>query len=231
MIIRGGPFGEEKGTVWLDAGPEGRMLQIIDYYTTETHSGWSDDEIRFYMPPGPQHLSGLVRVVRADGTQIDSALPLVCSAYVSHLDKNGGLTTAGGSLTVNGFDLCPPEVPGITGTDVYSIWYVQAHYVSPWTGITVSEPALLVTPLPAVSVTDTAVEFDVGGWDPDGDGKVPVEVSAPWGDESAVIEAELIPGGYHFFLWTGALGEGSPQQMADSGIFSEAYSVYVQDAD
>lgn len=82
------------------------------------------------------------------------------------------------------------------------------------------------------SVRLKGVDFSVNSWsdtkisdiDVDHDGTVPVEVFNSDSTQSQVVEGTPIDGQWFFFLWTGALGEGENQVVANSGIFSELYT-------
>ena len=232
IAIRGLNFGEAMGTVELNAAGA-TPIPVTNFSTAVLDDGWSDTEIHFYIPAGTLHLSGNVKVTPNGSTlSANSYEPLTCSPYITNVVPGPGdsVPLDTGVVTLTGFDLSPNTIPNKVGTEEYSIWMVVASYTDPWTSNAVTTSVLLTTPVPASSVGATTIQFNAADLDVDGDGVVPVEVQDASGTETQVVDGTLAAGDYEFFLWTGAITDGTDfSQMAYSGIFSELYTVKFTD--
>ena len=224
IAVRGLNFGDDPGVIQLNATGGTPVTVTALAPTVNLPTGWSDTEVRFYLPPVLAHLTGTVQIIPAgDDHFANSPAPLTCSPYILDVAPDSDLYVDTDVVTLTGFDLCPPQIAGSIGDGTYSIWYVPVSYVDPWTTVSTTSHGLLVNPVPADAIAGTTVQFALADLDPDQDGVVQAEVLNASGSESAIVDGELANGSYMFFLWTGVLEDGTPEEIANSGIFSERY--------
>ncbi|GEM_PF-1589509 len=218
--IQGLNFGATQGTLTL--GVSGSSPTQIDVFTS-----WTDMSVKFQLPAVNVALSGTVSLTPlGNPKQATSVTPLICSPYVNSVVPDE-VDIDIGTVTLSGFDYQPTVLSGVAGSETYGIWMVRASYDDPFVGGNVTDLVLLTTPIVPTTLLGTTMSFSMASLDVDGNGTVPVEVFNAANDASQVVEGTLEIGGYYLFLWTGALTDGTNNELATSGVFSEAYPVEV----
>lgn len=242
----GGATNRPLGYRYVDAGGSGSRIRLVglnfgttagslelatdtaDKVVVDIVSGnnldWTDTAIEFDLPAQTgKSLSGKIKVLTSGGAEFTSVEPLVCSAHKLSIQPADGLI-ADGTMQFNGRDLVPPQIPGKVGNKTYLFWVVQANYVDPFTASPSSGLVPVVTPF-EVTPTSTTISFDMNRLG----GNLMVEVvNGADQSESAVVTGNMITTDgtqHYFYVWTGALGSGTNQEVANSGVMSEAYAV------
>jgi hypothetical protein len=219
VTVEGLNFGATQGQLFVNANDADDKLEIMSF------NEWSDTTIRFNLPPLGQRMSGQVRVIPSGSEfEANSLRPLVCSPYVVQLLPTD-VAYPVGAVTLSGFDFQPSSIADITGNKTYAIWIIKASYDNPWGGGTLTGTVLVTTPIEPTELVGTTMTLSLNDIDIDHNGTVPVEVFNTTGDQSQVVEGTPEDGQWFFFLWTGALAEGGNQIVANSGIFSEIYTI------
>ena len=108
-------------------------------------------------------------------------------------------------------------VSGITGSETYLFFVVNAQYNDPFGGGTKTGPALLTQPVPVTPSANT-IQINL----PDLGGVGPVEVYNAAGDQAQIVDGTFVDGTWYVWVWAGAITEGTGFVKAHSGIFSEA---------
>ncbi|MEZ5337654.1 MAG: IPT/TIG domain-containing protein [bacterium] len=214
-------FGDNPGTLTL---AKGTANEVVVDGSTGNNLDWSATAIEFDLPASTaKDLSGKIEVITAGSNAFVSIDPLICSAHKLSIQPEDGLVP-NGTMQFNGRDLLPPQIPGKVGNKTYLFWVVQANYVDPFTSSPANSLVPVVTPF-EVDPTSTTISFDMSRLG----GNLQVEVVNPADStESAVVTGNMITTDgtqHYFFVWTGALGSGTNQEIALSGVMSEAYAV------
>jgi hypothetical protein len=219
--ITGLNFGDATGKVWMNASldasnnPTGAQLDSTDIIE------WTSQAIVVRMPASMmQNLSGTIVLQTADSKVIKSAKPLVASAYIQALNPVSWEPGGPATVTLEGFDFQPPQIAGVTGTGTYMLWMVWAQYNDPFAGnVPVTRRVLRIQPIVPSSVTNNLITFPTTILT----GDVQIEVTDAARENAQIVPGTLSDGDYYFWLWTGAIANGSYSQIATSGIFSQAY--------
>ena len=214
-------FGTSTGSLVLASGSANEI--IIDEVSGNNLS-WSDTAVEFDLPAATGvSISGKIKLNTFGGESFTSIDPLVCSTHKLSIQPADGLDPTG-EMQLNAKDLLPPQIAGKVGNKTYLLWVVQANYNDPFTGAPASGLVPIVTPF-EVTPTSTTISFDMtrlGGsqW---------VEViNGADSSEAAIVSANVITTDgtqHYFYVWSGVLGEGTNQDIANSGVMSEAYAV------
>jgi hypothetical protein len=225
--LHGFNFGTTKGDVFLNSAGAGGGTQVPDSLVTVWgEEGDNQDEIIEFQIPADidAHLSGLVKVVRADAVTVTSIDPLIVSALILEPVAPGEVPLDG-ELFISGFDFQAPVITGVTGNQTFMFWVVNATYDDPFVaGVdSTTNEVLMVNPVPVTPTSPQLIQFDMSTLG----AVVNVEVPDPTLSSYQVVPATLVEGDYQFFLWTGALLTGTNQARAVSGVFSEPVDVAI----
>ncbi|MCB1218580.1 IPT/TIG domain-containing protein [bacterium] len=214
-------FGDTPGTLTL---AKGTANEVVVDGSTGNNLDWTATAIEFDLPASTaKDLSGKIEVITASSNAFVSIDPLICSTHKLSIQPEDGLVPDG-TMQFNGRDLLPPQIPGKVGNKTYLFWVVQANYVDPFTSSPASGLVPVVTPF-EVDPTSTTISFDMNRLS----GNLSIEVVNPADStESAVTLGTMITTDgtqHYFYVWSGALGTGTNQEIALSGVMSEAYAV------
>ncbi|MDQ3024806.1 MAG: hypothetical protein M3R04_10605, partial [bacterium] len=190
--------------------------------------------IDFVMPLDQKHAGGKFLV--ANDALLDnpvapttgfgvSASALVVSPLITSTAPNPvKLTTPDDLLTILGFDLSAPKVPGITGDQTYMFFVVQADYTDPFNAdAPTQDKVLLINPFPVTVINTNTIQFMLSTL-PTAANSANIEVHDSTGTQYLPDTGTLDVGSYSYFLWTGVLptnGTISGSVLANSGIISE----------
>lgn len=226
QVVRGLNFGATTGQLFMNSTNGANRTEITAI------KSWTDNEIRFDIPADvPKDLSGKLEVVPSGVGKIATSIQnLIVSPWVNNILPADGVTPdINGNLTLTGFDFSVPQVPNVTGPNAYLVWWVRAKYTDPFTGTPNTTGLVpLVHPVP-VTVAGQTITFNMG----DIGTVVPldVEVRNAAGTAGQVVAADSLvtgPTTYFCFLWTGALSNEQGALIANSGVFSEGYTITIK---
>ncbi len=242
----GGPTNRPLGYRYVDAGGSGSRIRLVglnfgssagnlvlasgtaNEVTVDVASGnnldWTDTAIEFDLPASTgKDLSGKILLTTAGSETFTTVDPLVCSTHKLSIQPADGLTPTG-TMQLNARDLLPPQIPGKVGNKTYLLWVIQANYVDPFLATPTSGLVPVVIPF-EVTPTSTTISFDMSRLS----GNLPVEVvNGADPSEAAVVTGNMITTDgtqHYFYVWSGVLGSGTNQEIANSGVMSEAYAV------
>jgi hypothetical protein len=214
-------FGSTAGTLTLASLTANEV--VVDS-ASGNNLVWGDTEIQFDLPANAgKDMSGKILLTTFGGETFTSVDPLVCSTHKLSIQPADGLDPTG-PMQFNARDLVPPQIPGKVGNKTYLLWVIQANYIDPFTGSPSSGLVPVVTPF-EVSPTSTTISFDMTRLS----GNLKVEVVNGADDsEAAIVTGNMISTDgtqHYFYVWSGVLGEGTNQDISNSGVMSEAYAV------
>jgi hypothetical protein len=226
VVVRGLNFGASVGELWLNASDAVNTTQVTGIPAPD----WTDTAVTFTIPQDlPKQLSGFIKIVPSgSGSAAVSVVPLICSPYINNVLP--GTVPLDGDLTLTGFDIQPPQQAGISGPETYMFWIVRANYQDPFGAGATSGLVQLVTPIPPDAIPNpNTITFNMGNLGTTY--PLLIEVFNAAGTQSQIITADSLVNNtnYIMFLWTGVLeaGTASSSTIANSGVFSEQYTVQV----